>query len=57
MAETYNLASDLASFGFTGISVAFVDRQTDHFETNHFGEFVASNRGMIVRNFNSIDEA
>lgn len=57
MSEMYNLGTDMASLGFTGICVAFVDRQTDHFESNLFGELVASNRGMLFRNFSNFDEA
>lgn len=57
MSEMYNLGSDMASLGFTGICVAFVDRQAHHFESNLFGELVASNRGMLFRNFSSVQEA
>ncbi len=55
--ETYQLASEIPNMGFFGIQIAFVDQHIEQRPLNEFGELVATNRGIYVKIFNSIEEA
>jgi len=55
--ETYRLTSEIPNFGFSGIRVAFVDRHPTQQESNKFGELVATNRGLFVKVFDTVDRA
>ena len=50
--DIFQLVSEFADMGFTGIRIAFYDRRIEHHELNEFGELVASNRGLNGRAFN-----
>jgi hypothetical protein len=55
-ADTFDLiaGSDTA---MRRLRIAFVDRRSDQFESNLFGETVARNRGMIVKVFDDATAA
>lgn len=55
--DTYQLASEIPSMGFSSVRIAFVDRYLDQQEINSFGELVAVNRGLIGRVFNDTASA
>ncbi len=55
--NTFQHASEISSMGFAGIKVAFVDQHIEQRPLNEFGELVATNRGVYVKIFNSIEEA
>lgn len=55
--ETYQLASEIPQMGFQGVRVAFYDRFAEHQDLNEFGELVATNRGLLGRVFNNLEEA
>ena len=55
--DVYEIAAILATMGFAGTTIAFVDRQMDHMEYNKFAETVAVNRGLKGRVFIDYDEA
>ena len=57
LAEVYQLASELPQMGFQGVRVAFYDRFAEHADLNQFGELVATNRGLLARVFNNLEEA
>ncbi len=50
--DVFQLVSDFPKMGFSGIQIAFHDRQISHQELSEFGELVASNRGLNARVFN-----
>lgn len=51
MSDMFRLVSELGQLGFTGIKVAFVDRQLDHASLNEFGVLVGVNRGLVGKAF------
>lgn len=55
--EVYQLASELPQMGFQGVRVAFFDRFAEHEDLNQFAELVATNRGLLARVFNNLEEA
>ncbi len=55
--DTYQFASEIPNMGFSGIQIAFVDQHIEQLPLNEFGELVATNRGVYVKIFNSIEEA
>ena len=55
--DTYEIMTQGQKIGFTGVKIAFVDRQPDQMNTNLFGETVARNRGLIAKVFRSVKEA
>jgi hypothetical protein len=57
IAEVYQLASELPQMGFQGVRVAFFDRFAEHEDLNQFAELVATNRGLLARVFNNLEEA
>ena len=57
MAEMFQLATALPQIGFQGVHVAFYDRFAEHADLNQFGELVATNRGLLARVFNNLEEA
>ncbi len=57
MADMYKFASEIPKLGFSGIRVAFVDRQSEQQQLNKFGETVATNRGLLSRVFSNAAEA
>ena len=57
LVDTYQLASEIPSMGFSTTRIAFVDRYLDQQEINSFGELVAVNRGLIAKVFNDTASA
>lgn len=57
MSDIFRLVSELGQIGFTGIKVAFVDRQLDHASLNEFGVLVGVNRGLVGKAFSNTAEA
>lgn len=55
--DKYELMSHGHEAGFTGIKIAFIDRQPDQMNDNQFGETAAQNRGLITKVFSNIKEA
>ena len=55
--EMYQIAAEIPRLGFENVQIAFVDRYLDQKDLNHFGETVATNRGLRGRIFNEISEA
>lgn len=55
--ELYQFAVELPKLGFAGTYIAFVDRYIEQNELNKFVELVASNRGLMGRVFNDVNEA
>lgn len=55
--ETYRFTSEIIDLGFSGIRIAFVDRHLNQKELNKFGELVATNRGLLGKVFDDVEEA
>src|SRR5690349_1350097 len=56
MSEVFQGASERTFMGLSGVKIAFVDRHSDQFEQNLFGELVATNRGLFCKVFKDLQE-
>ncbi len=55
--DAYEVARELPKMGFLGIQIAFVDQYIEQSAINDFGVLAATNRGIYVKLFNSVEEA
>lgn len=55
--EKYELVSHGHELGFTGIKIAFIDRNPEQMKGNLFAETVACNRGLFGKVFSNVEEA
>ena len=55
--ETYELSVKLAKSDYKNLTVAFVDRQADHKDSNKYGETIVTNRGVRIKVFDDLDVA
>lgn len=55
--ETFNVATDVTAMSIQDIKIAFVDPNTELYETHQFGQLVGTNRGAWAQVFTTIPEA
>ncbi len=57
MMDVYQISSEIPNMGFYGVRIAFVDQYIEQQPSNEFGGIVASNRGIHVKVFNTVEKA
>ncbi|MEQ1642062.1 MAG: hypothetical protein ABL959_01295 [Pyrinomonadaceae bacterium] len=55
--DTFQLASELRSIGFSNVKIAILDNHAAHRRSTEFGVLVGTNRGLRAQSFDTADEA